>query len=254
MLEIHQFPCLSDNYGVLIREPKSGLVATIDAPEAAAVNAALVSKGWVLTHILTTHHHWDHTDGNLALKAEHGCHVYGPKAEAQRIPGLDSPVGDGDVFAFGAEEVRVLGTPGHTAGHIAYWFPDSRVAFVGDTLFAMGCGRVNEGTMQEMWESVSKVGALPPDTSVYCGHEYTVSNGKFALTVDPDNADLKARMSEVEGLRAKGLPTLPTTVARERATNPFLRAASPAIRDRLGLKTAQAWEVFAELRERKNRA
>lgn len=254
MLEIHQFPCLQDNFGVLIREPKSGLVASIDAPEAGAVERALTATGWTLTHILTTHHHRDHTDGNLALKSAHRCTIIGPRDEADKVPGIDTRVGDGDIFRFGDEDVRVIGTPGHTAGHITFWFPQSEVAFVGDTLFAIGCGRVNEGTMEQMWQSLSKLAALPPATRVYCGHEYTLSNAKFALTIEPDNAALKSRAAEVEQLRQAGRPTLPTDIGRELATNPFLRAKEPGIRSRLGLSDAADWQVFAEIRERKNRA
>lgn len=254
MIEIHQFPCLKDNYGVLIREPNSGLVASIDAPEAGAVEAALQKTGWKLTHILTTHHHWDHTDGNLPLKTTHHCQIIGPRDEADRVPGIDVRVGDGDRFQFGAEEVQVIGTPGHTAGHIAYWFPASSAAFVGDTLFAIGCGRVNEGTMQQMWQSLSKLAALPPETMAYCGHEYTASNAAFALTIEPDNAALEARAAAVADLRSKGQPTLPTRIGAELATNPFLRVREPGIRARLGMTAAADWEVFAEIRERKNRS
>jgi hydroxyacylglutathione hydrolase len=253
-LEIHQFPCLSDNYGVLVRDPASGAVASIDAPNADEVAAALSAKAWKLTHILTTHHHWDHTDGNLALKASTGCTIVGPRAEAAKVPGLDVAVGGGDVYRFGSLDLRVLATPGHTAGHIAYWAPGARVAFVGDTLFAIGCGRVNEGTVEEMWASLGRIAALPPETRLYCGHEYTLANAKFALTIDPDNAALKLRLKEVEALRAAGRPTLPTTVSAELATNPFLRAGSPAIRKLLGMVDAADWQVFGEIRARKNRA
>jgi hydroxyacylglutathione hydrolase len=252
-LEIHQFPCLSDNFGVLVREADSGLVASIDAPEAAAVRAALAAKGWRLTHILSTHHHKDHTDGNLALKSETGCTIIGPRSEADRIPGLDRAVGEGETFAFGRHQVHVLETPGHTAGHISYWIPAAGVAFVGDTLFALGCGRVFEGTMEDMWASLSKIAALPPATRLYCGHEYTLSNARFSLTVDPGNAALQARAREVEALRAAGKPTLPTRLDLELATNPFLRVKDPAIRRNLGMESAADWQVFAELRERKNR-
>lgn len=252
-LEMHQFPCLSDNYGVLIRDPDTNQVASIDVPEAKAVRDALSEKGWTLTHILTTHHHWDHTQGNAEIKAETGCKVIGPRGESAKVPGLDQAVGEGDTFKFGNFDVDVFETPGHTAGHIVFHIPDAKVAFVGDTLFAMGCGRVNEGTMAEMWESVSKVGNLPPETTLYCGHEYTVANAKFALTVDPDNETLKRRAAEVEQLRADGRPTLPTRVDVELETNPFLRAADSAIRKQLGMATASDAEVFAEIRERKNR-
>jgi hydroxyacylglutathione hydrolase len=252
-LEIHQFPCLSDNYGVLVRDPDTGVVASIDAPEADAVRAALSEKGWKLTHILTTHYHADHTDGNLPLKEEFGCTIIGPRDEADKVRGIDIKVGDGDTFEFGSHSVKVFGTPGHTSGHIIYWIPDASVAFVGDTLFAMGCGRVFEGSMQGMWNSIQKVAALPPETTLYCGHEYTSANAAFALTIEPGNADLQARVKQVAALRADGKPTLPTQLSEELATNPFIRADSPEIRKNLGLESAADWEVFAEVRERKNR-
>ena len=253
-LDIHQFPALSDNYGVLVHDAAAGLTAAIDAPEAGAVRAALATKRWKLTHIFTTHHHADHTAGNLELKQETGCTIFGPRAEAARIPGLDTAVGDGDTFRFGTAEVRVLDTPGHTAGHISYFIPSEPVAFVGDTLFAMGCGRVIEGTMEMMWRSLEKIRALPPQTMIYCGHEYTLANGRFALMIEPDNQALVARVAEVEGLRKAGKATLPTRLDIELATNPFLRAAVPSIRKRLGLEAAADWQVFAEVRERKNKS
>lgn len=253
MLDIYQFPCLTDNYGVLLRDTTTGKVASIDAPNAAQVTAALAAKGWALTDILTTHHHGDHTDGNRALKAATSCHITGPKAEASRIPGIDTSVTGGETFRWGGLTVQVIDTPGHTSGHIIFWMPDAKVAFVGDTLFAMGCGRVNEGTMQQMWHSVDAVGKLPPSTALYCGHEYTLSNAKFAMTMEPENEALAARLKEVEALRSAGKPTLPTRVDLELATNPFLRPKSAAIRKRLGLEGAEDWQVFAELRERKNR-
>jgi hydroxyacylglutathione hydrolase len=232
-LEIHQFPCLSDNFGVLIRDADQGVAASIDAPDAKAVAAALASKGWHLTHILTTHHHADHTGGNLALKAETNCTIIGPRGEAAKIPGIDPP--------------------GHTAGHITYWIPSADVAFVGDTLFAIGCGRVIEGNAQMMWQSLQKLMALPPQTSVYCGHEYTQSNAKFALTIEPENAALQKRAKEVDSLRAAGKATLPTTIGLELETNPFLRPAIPAIQQRLGMAGKPEWQIFGEIRERKNR-
>lgn len=253
-LDIHQFPCLSDNYGVLIRDADAGVVAAIDAPHAAEVTAALAVKGWKLTHILTTHHHGDHTDGNLALKAATGCTIIGPKAEAARIPGIDRPVGDGDTFRFGAFEVRVIDTPGHTLGHISYWLPDPGVAFVGDTMFAVGCGRVSEGTMEMMWNSLAKLMALPPETAIYAGHEYTASNAKFALTIEPENNALQERAREIAALRSAGRPTLPTRLDLELATNPFLRVTSPQIIKRLGMTGAKSWEIFGEIRDRKNRS
>ncbi len=252
-LEIHQFPCLSDNYGVLIRDSERGVVASIDAPDANAVRAALKEKGWQLHYILTTHHHGDHTDGNLELKKETGCIIVGPRAEAAKIPGIDTQVGEGDTFRLGGPQVHVLETPGHTAGHISYWIPSAGVAFVGDTMFAMGCGRVFEGTMEQMWNSLSKLAKLPPGTRIYCGHEYTVSNATFCQKIEPENAALAKRVEDVQKLRAEGKPTLPTRIDLELETNSFLRVNSPAIRKRLNLEGAPEWKVFAEIRERKNK-
>lgn len=253
-VEIHQFPCLSDNYGVLVRDGASGKVAAIDAPKAAEVEAALQAKGWKLDYILTTHHHADHTDGNLELKQRHGCTIIGPRAEAAKNSGIDRQVGEGDSFKMGDLEVRVLDTPGHTAGHISYWLPEIDVAFVGDTMFAMGCGRVIEGTMEMMWASLAKLMKLPAKTALYTGHEYTLSNAKFALTIEPENEALQARFRDVEALRAAGKPTLPTRLDTELATNPFLRVKSPAILARLAMPGAQDWQIFGEIRERKNRS
>jgi hydroxyacylglutathione hydrolase len=235
-LDIHQFPCLSDNYGVLIRDADQGVVASIDAPDAKAVAAALKEKGWKLTHILTTHHHHDHTDGNLALKAETKCTIVGPRAEAGKVPGIDKQVGEGDTFTFGAHEVRVLDTPGHTAGHITYWIPRPSVAFVGDTLFAIGCGRVIEGDAKMMWDSLEKLIALPKETVSTAGTS-TRRPTPFALTIEPDNAALQKRAKEVDALRAAGKPTLPTRMDLELETNPFLR---PACRPS---SSASAWSA-----------
>jgi hydroxyacylglutathione hydrolase len=252
-LQIHQFPCLSDNFGVLIHDPEQNLTASIDAPEAKAVSAALKEKGWTLTHILTTHHHADHTGGNLELKSASRCIIIGPRGEAGKIPGIDKQVGEGDTFSFGGHQVQVLDTPGHTAGHITYVIPSANVAFAGDTLFAIGCGRVIEGDMQMMWQSLKKLMALPKDTAVYCGHEYTQANAKFALTIEPENDALQARAKEVDQLRAAGKPTLPTTIGRELDTNPFLRPHVAAIQKRLGMEGKPEWQIFGEIRERKNR-
>jgi hydroxyacylglutathione hydrolase len=252
-LEIHQFPALSDNYGVLVRDPERGVVASIDAPSADSVRKALAATGWRLTYILTTHHHADHTDGNLELKAETGCVIIGPKAEAAKIPGIDTEVAEGDAFRLGGHMVEVVETPGHTLGHIAFIFRQANVAFVGDTLFAMGCGRVLEGSMEQMWSSLAKIAKLPPQMELYCGHEYTISNAKFGVAIEPENAALKARLEEVTALRAAGKATLPTRVDTELATNVFLRPHVPAIRKRLNLEAAKDWQVFAEMRERKNK-
>jgi hydroxyacylglutathione hydrolase len=251
-LAIYQFPCLSDNYGVLIHDPEKKVTASIDAPETQAVRKALAETGWTLTHILTTHYHADHTDGNLDLKEDTGCTIVGPKNEADRVRGIDVKVGDGDTVKFGSFTANVFDTPGHTAGHITYWFPEAKVAFAGDTMFALGCGRLFEGDAKTMWNSLSKLIALPPETTVYCGHEYTQSNADFALTVEPGNAALQARAEEVRESRAKGEPTLPTTIARELETNPFLRANSSEIRANLDMEDAEDWEVFGEVRRRKD--
>jgi hydroxyacylglutathione hydrolase len=251
-LIIEQFPCREDNFGVLIQDSEAGVTAAIDAPEAAAIEAKLKEKGWRLDQIFVTHHHADHTDGIAALKASHGCIVTAPAREASMIPQVDGTVGEGDRLQFGGFGIEVLDTPGHTLGHIAYVVPAARVAFVADTLFAVGCGRVIEGTMEMMWASLEKLAALPDDTAIYCGHEYTAANIRFALTIEPDNAALVARDAEVKALRAAGRATLPTSIALEKATNPFLRAAESGIRARLGMQNAPAAAVFGEIRKRKD--
>jgi hydroxyacylglutathione hydrolase len=253
-LEIEQFPCLSDNYAVLLHDAEAGVTASIDAPDADQILKHLDAKGWRLTHLLITHHHKDHTGGNLRLKEATGCTVIGPLTEADRVPGIDRGVREGDTIAFGGFEVRVLETPGHTLGHVSYWIPSAKVAFVGDTLFAMGAGRVFEGNAEMMWNSLKKIMGLPRDTEIYCGHEYTAANARFALTVDPDNAALRKRAQEVERQRANGEPTLPTRLDKELETNPFLRTGNAAIRQKIGLPFAPDWKVFAEIRERKNKA
>jgi hydroxyacylglutathione hydrolase len=251
-LIVEQFGARSDNFAVLIHDTTAGLTTAIDAPEAAPIVAKLKEKGWRLDHIFTTHHHQDHVEANLALKAAYGCTIIGPQAEAAKIPGIDTALAEGETFRFAGHEVRVIATPGHTLGHIAYHLPGQRLAFTGDTLFAVGCGRVFEGTMEAMWHSLEKLMRLPDDTVIYCGHEYTAANVRFALTVDPGNAALIDRAAEVAALRAAGKATLPTTIALEKATNPFLRVAEPAIRALLGMENATAAEVFAELRRRKD--
>jgi hydroxyacylglutathione hydrolase len=251
-IEIRQFACLADNYGYLIRDHETGDVAAIDTPDVAAINSLLDAAGWRLTHILNTHHHWDHAGGNLALKDKWDCKIIGPKAEAAQIPGLDVAVCDGDTVMFGASKAMVYDTPGHTSGHIIFHFAEDGAAFVGDTIFAMGCGRLFEGTAEQMWASLSKIAALPAQTKLYCAHEYTQANAAFALSVDPANAQLKTRAREVDRLRAAGTPTIPTDVAIELQTNPFLRAAEPGLQAALGMSGASAVEVFAETRRRKD--
>lgn len=253
-LEIEQFPCLSDNYGVLIHDAEAGVTASIDAPDADTILARLEARGWKLTHLLITHHHGDHTGGNLALKEATGCTIVGPKGEAERIPGIDVEVAEGDVVKFGNFDINVIETPGHTLGHIAYWIPEARVAFVGDTLFAMGAGRIFEGSAEMMWTSLQKLMRLPPETEIYCGHEYTQSNARFALTLEPDNLALVNRAKEVDRLRESNRPTLPTRLDRELETNPFLRPHVTAIRAKLGMLYAPDWHVFAAIRERKNKS
>ena len=251
-VEVVQFPCLNDNYGYLIHEPVSGLTATIDTPEVGPINAALGKKGWQLTHIFNTHHHFDHAGGNQQLKAQWNCRVVGADNDAERIPGIDQRVAEGDKFAFGDVEVAVLEVPGHTTGHIAFYLPSEGKVFVGDTLFALGCGRLFEGSPEQMWNSLQKLMALPDDTVVYCAHEYTQANAAFALSVEPDNADLRTRSAQIDVLRAEGQPTVPTTIGLERATNPFVRPASSALRRTIGLESASDVEVFAETRRRKD--
>jgi len=250
-LEIDLFPCRSDNFGVLLHDPVSGATASIDAPEEKPILDALARRGWTLTHILTTHHHGDHVEANLALKQRFGATIIGPKRET--IPGIDRKVDEGDVFDFAGRRVEVIATPGHTLGHICFYLPEEKLLFAADTLFALGCGRVFEGTPAQMWGSLEKLAALPDETTVYFGHEYTLSNARFAKTVDPDNAALLARVAEIEALRAAGGFTAPTTIGLEKATNPFLRAGDPAIRRHLGMETASDAEVFAEIRGRKDR-
>lgn len=252
MLNIHIVPCLNDNYAYLIHEPATRTVAVVDPSESAPILAALARHNLKLTHILNTHHHFDHTGGNLELKEKTGAHIIGPKADADRIPGMDTGVGEGELLAIGVKIVRVFNIPAHTRGHIAFWFEADKAVFTGDTMFAMGCGRLFEGTPAQMWESLSKLAKLPADTRVFCGHEYTQSNGRFALTIEPNNEALKKRMIEVDNLRKQGLPTIPSTIGIERETNPFLRPSSKELRKSLGMDNADDVTVFAEIRRRKD--
>jgi len=251
--QIHLFPCLKDNYGVLVHDPANGATAAIDAPEAPAVEAALKATGWRLTDILVTHHHADHTDGIRALKEQHRCRVVAPQAEAARIPVVDETVRENDTVRVGGLEARVIETPGHTAGQINYFFPADKLLFAGDTLFSIGCGRVIEGNAEMMWGSLLKLRALPDDTRVYCGHEYTKANIRFARTVEPNNAALAAREKEADAQLAARTPTIPSILGDEKAANPFLRADVPEVAKAVGLAGKPAWQVFAEIRERKNK-
>jgi hydroxyacylglutathione hydrolase len=251
-LDMHVFPCLTDNIGCLVHDHRTGATAAIDAPDGAAVERELKKRGWQLTHIFVTHHHADHTDGIVYLKDLYGCPVTGPKAEAEKIKGLDKLVGGGDTFSFAGREVKVIDTPGHTAGHIAYHIPQEFSLFAGDTLFALGCGRVIEGTMEQMHASLVALKAVSPNTYLYCGHEYTEANARFALSVEPGNRALQQRAELVTRERAAGKLTVPSVMADEVKTNPFLRWDSKEIREHLGLATASDAEVFAEARLRKN--
>lgn len=227
-LEVVRIPVLSDNYVWLVREHTSGAVMVVDPAVAEPVLAKADELGWTITDIWNTHWHPDHTGGNAAIKAATGCTITGPAAEFERIPTLDVQVHEGDVVKLGEAQATVMEVPAHTSGHIAFHFPDEGVVFVGDTLFAMGCGRLFEGTADQMFANMARLAALPPETHVYCAHEYTQSNGRYALVAEPDNAALASRMAEVDALRARGEPTVPTTIALELATNPFMRAASVA--------------------------
>ncbi len=251
-LQVHQFPCRSDNYGFLAHDPVAGVTACVDTPDAEATNAGLEEKGWRLTHILNTHHHGDHTGANLELKERWDCIIVGAANDAERIPGIEVRVSDGDVYEFGSLRAKVLEVPGHTTGHIAYYFESEGIAFVGDTLFALGCGRLFEGTPEMMWTSLQKLMALPDETVVYCAHEYTQANAQFALSVEPGNEGLVARSKEIDDLRAKGMPTVPTTIGLERATNPFVRPMSENLQSTIGLNGADSVAVFAETRKRKD--
>jgi hydroxyacylglutathione hydrolase len=247
------FRCRSDNFGVLLHDPETGATAAIDAPEAAPIEAALHATGWKLTDILVTHHHADHTDGIMALKEKYKCRVVAPAGEAAKIPGVDETVREGDKVKVGKLTGSVIETPGHTLGHIVYWFHADNIVFAADTLFSVGCGRVIEGTMDQMWASMLKMRNLPDETKIFCGHEYTLANIKFALSVDKDNPALQARAVEAEKQIAAGEPTIPTTIGEEKKTNPFLRAGDAGLAAGLGMAGKPANEVFAEIRERKNR-
>src|SRR3954451_11704587 len=248
------FMCLKDNFGVLVHDPASGATAAIDAPEAAPIEAALKATGWRLSDILVTHHHRDHTGGIEELKERYGCRVVAPDAEADGIPEVDETVRENDTVHVGGLEARVIETPGHTAGHITYFFPADKLCFAGDTLFSIGCGRVIEGNPQMMWESLLKLRALPDDTRMFCGHEYTAANVRFAKTIEPANALLNERAREVAELVAAKKLTIPSTMGEEKAANPFLRADVPEVAQAVGLAGSPAWKVFAEIRERKNRS
>ncbi|HEY2445394.1 MAG TPA: hydroxyacylglutathione hydrolase [Rhizomicrobium sp.] len=251
-LEIELVPCLRDNYAYLVRDAAEGVCAIVDPSEAGPVRAALASRGGRLTHILNTHHHPDHTGGNAELKEAFGATVVGPGKDHARIPALDVGVEEGSAFSLGSHSARILEIPAHTRAHIAFAFDADKAVFTGDTLFAMGCGRLFEGTPEMMWRSLTKLTELDDSMRVYCGHEYTLNNGRFALTLESGNSDLVARMREVENLRAAGAATIPSTIGLEKRTNPFLRPHSAEIRRTLNMSDASDVEVFAEMRARKD--
>lgn len=252
-LELVTIPCLSDNYAFLAHDPDSGDTAVVDIPEAGPILAALKTRGWALTHILITHHHWDHVGGLDDVLAEYpDARVFGAKADTARLPPLQVALQEGDTVTIGDEAGTVIDVSGHTVGHIAYHFPSSKVVFTADSLMALGCGRVFEGTKPQMWESLSKLAALPADTLVCSGHEYTQANARFAMTIEPDNPALISRVKDIEAVRAENKPTVPSLLSLELETNPFLRAAKASVQRHLGLEGADPNEVFAEIRTRKD--
>ena len=250
--QFYQFSYNTDNYGVLIHDPATGQTACVDAGDAAAYETALAAKGWSLTQIWITHHHADHTAGLMKLKETTGAKVFGPAPTHSPISGLDENLKEGDRFVFGGTEVQVLETPGHTLDMLNFYVAEQGVVFTGDTLFALGCGRLFEGSPAQMWGSLDKLMALPDETVVYCSHEYTKANADFALSIDPGNAALVERAGEIAKLRAANKPTVPTTIGLERATNPFVRPQDTAIRSLLDLESASNEDVFAEIRRRKD--
>ncbi|NTZ43015.1 hydroxyacylglutathione hydrolase [Altererythrobacter sp. SALINAS58] len=251
MLEIHQFPCLSDNYGFLVHDPDSGETVCIDTPEAEVILREADAKGWTITQIWNTHWHPDHAGGNEAIKAATGCRVIAPEGEKDRIAGIDRTVSEGDSVTIGHYEATVMDVGGHTSGHVAYHLPKAGVAFVGDSVFALGCGRMFEGTPEQFWTSLQRIKALPAETMLYCAHEYTAANAKFALHADPGNQHLQDYAAEIRDKRTLGKATVPTLLRRELETNPFLRADEPEMKARWGGTASH--ETFAALRQAKDK-
>lgn len=251
-LEILQIPVLQDNYNYVLHDSGSGETVCVDPSLAAPVVFLLEEKGWRLTAIWSTHHHNDHVGGNAELQAITGCDVYGYEGDAHRIPGITRPVKQGDSVVIGSYRADILFLPGHTLGHIAYYLSEAGVLFSGDVIFGCGCGRLFEGMPQQMYESLGKIMSLPDETRIYCGHEYTEANGRFAVTVEPGNVHLQQRMAAVQELRRQGIPTAPLTLAEEKSTNPFLRPSSGEIRNRLHMQDADDVAVFGEIRRLKD--
>lgn len=252
MLTILQLPVLNDNYVYLIHDPVSGETAAVDPAVAGPVLDALNHHNWSLTYILNTHHHSDHVGGNLELKQQTGCQIIAGLNDRHRIPGIDRPVREHDVIPLGQHPIRIMDTPGHTSGHIVYHFANDGLLFCGDTLFVMGCGRLFEGNAEQLWHSLQKLKALPASTQIYCAHEYTQTNARFALSVEPDNQALQQKMIIVNQLRARQEPTVPSTIAQELATNPFFRTDSPALQATIGMSDKKPVDVFARLRKLKD--
>jgi hydroxyacylglutathione hydrolase len=252
-VEIVTVPCRSDNYAYLVRDQATGQVAVVDAPEAAPLIEALESRGWKADEIWITHHHGDHTEAVPALVEKYGAKVVGHTKDRARLPDLDEEVSEGDTVALGDTHARVIDVSGHTIGHIAFVLDADKAAFTADSLMALGCGRVFEGTHAMMWESLSKFLAMPDDMAIYSGHNYGVANGKFALSIEPGNQALKDRIARIEAANAAGKPIVPVTMAEEKATNPFLRAVEPGVKKAVGLDGADDAAVFAEVRRRKDK-
>ena len=251
-LEIVTVPCLKDNYAFLLHSDETGETAVIDVPEAGPILGALSDRDWQLSEIWITHHHWDHIDGVGELKEATGAKVLGAEVDAHRLPPLNHAVKDGETYRFAGSDVQIMDVSGHTVGHIAYHVPDAKVVFTADSLMALGCGRLFEGTAEQMWASLSKLAALPPETLICSGHEYTAANAKFAHTIESDSPELISRISAIEKSRAAGQPTVPSTLADELATNPFLRAHLPQMKAAMNMKDATDAEVFGEIRRRKD--
>ena len=251
-VKIAQFRCRSDNFGLLVHDPVSGCTASIDTPDGDTIKAELERRGWQLSHIFNTHHHYDHVPGNEFLKQETGCIIVGCKNDAHRIPGIDVQLQDGETSAFGSQTMTLLETPGHTLGSVCFYMEPDMVLFTGDTLFSMGCGRMFEGSREVMWHSMQKIIALPDATQIYCGHEYTLSNAEFALEIEPGNKALQKRAKEVRDLRRARKDTLPVDLGTEKATNPFLRPHSLDIQKYFNLEGRPEAEIFGAMRELKN--